>query len=679
MRFNVRANPICRPRKCALFGVLASMFVAPIGHCAEDSTSVEPVIVFIHGRGQSDKTEEDVRARFVNSFVAGQKSVYGTIVVPESQTRFVWYADVIDDGGAKSPPSSNCRFASEATLPARFKDELRESLIHAAQALNLDDAGLNLLAGDTYKYLTKPAVRCEADTRLTDALFAKADLRSPKIVVAHSMGGIVAFSAIERLSTTPGLAERPSIPRLITMGTQVGLPEVLKGLEGDLVKPPVPLPNLILGWSNFHNRGDRLAILTEGRFIATDPLRAPRDSEIRGNGSAHAIETYLGNKDVVVAIVTAWCDAHGTSRPRQCPTNAVAQASKALPETAGLGAMAVNLAFFFDVKESAVRTVRGNGSRVQQYGADSVVVLDVDEVAEHRRTAKFSNFSDAFFFYLAHEFAHIAQQNRAPALFQKEPSLVVECNADLWAGIAFVMAQPLDPANASERAKHIIALSAEGGDLFPIGVHLSDKVASHPEALQRASCTANGISAGLVMFRKRQIAAARANGFAIAPAPPADDEYADLENDPWQWSINTARRIGDYEASEGAKPMITWGPVEFTSLATAAEAGPARLAASGVLRSSIPASPVCTYVAAGKSTSAECLSPPGISERLTFVAYDSTIGMLRPLLLSRGWTRESAIRSNQGVSESFAYKRAHCTASADFSSQTVWIKFVTEE
>jgi hypothetical protein len=345
MTFRVLATPMEWTWKCAVLAVLA-LAGAPTALCAEDAAPSEPVIVFIHGRGQGDNTSDDVRARFINSFMAGQKGVYGAAIVPESQTRFVWYADLIDDHAERTAQSPNCKFAAAATRPAKFRQELRESLIRVAQALNLDDAGLNFLAGDTYRYLTEPTVRCEADTRLTDALFAKPDLGSPKIIVAHSMGGIVAFSAIERLSTTPGLSHRPEISRFITMGTQVGLPEVLKGLEGDMIKPPVPLPNLILGWSNFHNRGDRLAITTKGQFATTDPLRQPFDSEIRGNGSAHAIETYLGNRDVVEGIVSAWCDAHGTRRPAQCPGKEGGKSSKIHPAVAGLNVMAAQLAFF---------------------------------------------------------------------------------------------------------------------------------------------------------------------------------------------------------------------------------------------------------------------------------------------------------------------------------------------
>jgi hypothetical protein len=308
-------------------------------------------------------------------------------------------------------------------------------------------------------------------------------------------------------------------------------------------------------------------------------------------------------------------------------------------------------------------------------------VLDVAEIAEYWKAAKLRNFSDAFAYYLAHEFAHIAQWKRARTILKDDPSLVIECNADLWAGIAFVMAQPFDPSSAYQRAKDLVALSAQGGDLFPIGVHLADKVASHPEALQRASCAAKGLNAGLMMFRERQVAAAQASGFSVPPAPPlpSDFEYAGVTKDPWQWSIQTARLISEYKAPEGMKPVSTWGPNEFRSLAAAAERGPETLAASRVLRASAPSAPQCAYGTASKTATAKCSSPAGISERLTFVMYDSAIAMLRPILLSRAWTQESAVRSNKGISETFAYGRALCNASADFSSQKVTIEFVTRE
>jgi hypothetical protein len=648
-------------------GALATAFFSSSAVRAADAKSTdEPVIIFVHGRGQSDTARDDVRARFINSFIEGQKEILGAVVVPESRTRFVWYADVIDAKAGDVQLSANCRFAAATSRSAKFKRELRASLIATAQALNLDDFGLSLLAGDTYKYLTEPAIRCEADTRVSDALFAEKDRNSPKVVVAHSMGGIVSYSAIERLSTTPGLPNRPEIQRFITLATQVGLPEVLKGLEGDFVKTPVPLANLVLGWSNFRNRGDRLAIGTKDRFMSTDPARLPEDAEIKGNGSAHAIETYLGNKDVLEAIVEAWCEASVGPRPAACAYGRTT-GSPAAPSIPGLELMATNLEFFFRVRETAVQAVATDGSRTSIAGDRPVIALDVNEVNEFKRTAKVRNFGDAMFFYLAHEFAHIAQRERALAFFEGDPPLVVECNADLWAGIAFVMAQPMDPSNAFQRARDIISLSAEGGDLFPIGVHLTDKVASHPEALQRANCAATGINAGLFMFRKRAMPAAQ--------AVPGDDQFAGLIEDPWQWSIQSARRIADYQTTPGEVTVVTWGPQEFSALAAAAESGSSALASSPILRSSTPPSPRCVYSSDSRSAFANCSDAVGISERLTFVAYHTTISMLRPLLLSRGWKLESAIRSNKGFAETFAFKEARCVARADFSRLNVAIEF----
>jgi hypothetical protein len=337
--------------------------------------------------------------------------------------------------------------------------------------------------------------------------------------------------------------------------------------------------------------------------------------------------------------------------------------------------------FFFEVDKSAVKVVHEGGSHVLSFGTQSSIILDSTEISEFNKSTRLRNFADALFFYLAHEFAHIAQRKHIPAFVDGDASLVVECNADLRAAIAFVMAQPINGADAFQRVRDVIAISAEGADLFPIGVHLSDKVASHPEALQRAACAAKGISAGLTLLRDRQIALAQAAGTAIPPPPalPGDEEYVGLAKDRWQWSIKSARLIGDYEPPFGTEATITWGPEEFRTLAIAAESGPESLAACPVLRSSGSSSPSCAYATAGKSTTATCLSPLGISGRLTFVAYDSAIAMLRPILLSRGWKQESATRSNMSIAESFVYGKARCRASADFSSTQVAIEFSAEE
>jgi pimeloyl-ACP methyl ester carboxylesterase len=100
----------------------------------------------------------------------------------------------------------------------------------------------------------------------------------PLVVVAHSMGGNIAYDILSHF--------RPDlhIDTLVTVGTQVGLFEELKlfaSSNRDLPTPAVPrlpaLPN-VDRWINVVDRGDVLAYRADPIFDGVDDYEYPSDA-----------------------------------------------------------------------------------------------------------------------------------------------------------------------------------------------------------------------------------------------------------------------------------------------------------------------------------------------------------------------------------------------------------------
>lgn len=662
--------------------LLAVYWSAGLTQPSSESNAFAPVVVFVHGRGQAPEKEGATREKFFRAFTEGQRKLYGRTVVDPADLRFVWYADVIDPENASLPASPNCKFLATTSASSKFQRELRESLIRVAQAAGLDDFGLQVLAKDTYRYLTKPEVRCEADTRV-QSILTDPELKGRSIVlVAHSMGGIVSFSAIDGLSRVAGSGERPHVSKFVTLGTQIGLPEVIQGLQGGYVKTPVPLPMLIDRWENFQNQGDRLAFATEGSFKATDASREPRDDSISAVGERHAIESYLGNPEVVQTITEGWCNELAPADNRCKGVNDDSAAVQHPAEFSIPTAMVAAIANFLALPEPKVNLTSSESQTTRvvasgSYNEPATIDVNVRQLQGYVSANGSVGLEDLFIFSLGHEMAHVKQVLLGQTANREMPLNVSECEADLWAGIAFTNVLPLgaSPDLAGNRALSLVGASAETGSLFPVGWRTGETGQNHPDALVRSVCAAKGVSAGLTMIRYR---GARLQGDSVLKGAARstrtmDPEMLQPEDDPWAWSMKTSTGI----AAADANQPDTQGAIrqdDLLALTRASEVGPADLGKLGVLRVDGPFA-VCHYTARERDTTVQCKQPPLPSDRLAYASYDILTGLLRPMLLSRNWRSVSVLHSSTAFEQRYARDNARVRISLDRSSRSVAVEF----
>jgi len=270
-----------------------------------------PIVLLVHGRGMSDRDSAATRKMWQQALASGARTITREPLITDRDVRVVWYADVLDPRSGAS-----CEYA--ATDPrarrARGDDDLKSFLGIAGGILgvvsSLADssemtAQLRALAGDA-AFVGDAGKRCASEQRLANAIDrAKAEGR-PIILIAHSLGAIVAYDYLS--------ARRDSLPtvdRLITMGSMVGYPELRRLLIGGGAEDSVTRPRGVKTWVNLRNGDDILAApLSVGRDVITTP---PPDEP-----DPHELVGYLRSSSAVREILNGWCEAFTGTRPRGC-------------------------------------------------------------------------------------------------------------------------------------------------------------------------------------------------------------------------------------------------------------------------------------------------------------------------------------------------------------------------
>jgi pimeloyl-ACP methyl ester carboxylesterase len=141
---------------------------------------------------------------------------------------------------------------------------------------------------DVYVYLTYAGVRAQIDQVIAAALGDE-----PCVVLAHSLGSVVAYNVLRaRLAT-------PRYPRLVTVGSPLGIRAIKQQLATPLVSPPC-----VSHWFNAYDDRDVVALvpLDAQRFNVTPPIENKGDV-LNFTENRHGIEGYLADPLVAQRIV----------------------------------------------------------------------------------------------------------------------------------------------------------------------------------------------------------------------------------------------------------------------------------------------------------------------------------------------------------------------------------------
>jgi pimeloyl-ACP methyl ester carboxylesterase len=293
-----------------LIAVLA--FAATLVASPEDDRG-RPVVLLVHGRGLIDRDTAATRKMWLNALIDGSRAGDAPSTITERDVRVVWYADVLDPRS-----SAGCDYAagdprakrSAATEPD-FKmvvataGSIIDALTSFVAQSDSEAAGqLRALSADA-SFLGDARKRCAAEQRLGDALDRARREGRPVILVAHSLGALVAYDYLSSRSDT-GLVQR-----FITIGSMAGAPEFRRLLIGGDSTDTLSRPSGVKSWINIRHADDVFAApISVGRdILVTAPADEPDPHEMVG---------YLRGAATNAEVVGSWCAAFETGAPSTC-------------------------------------------------------------------------------------------------------------------------------------------------------------------------------------------------------------------------------------------------------------------------------------------------------------------------------------------------------------------------
>jgi len=272
-------------------------------------------LVLIHGRDQDGKDEALLRKTWTDGLEVGLSSA-GLGAISEHEVVFPYYGDELAQmvaaakqglahGTAKGGNSGILSDPNYMRLLAEILEGAQEGeisvdvattkglqntalAIRLAQLADKTSFGcriLSLMTEDVILYLTKPGIELQLNAKIQQAIGTE-----PCVVVAHSLGSIIAYRVLRQLGA------QAKVRRFITLGSPLGLETIRK-----LLSPPArEVPKGVASWVNAFDRKDIVAL--HPLDTSTWDVRPP----IENHGSVtnhmanhHGISGYLD--DVLVA------------------------------------------------------------------------------------------------------------------------------------------------------------------------------------------------------------------------------------------------------------------------------------------------------------------------------------------------------------------------------------------
>jgi pimeloyl-ACP methyl ester carboxylesterase len=290
--------------------IIAGLAIAAALAAPREDDRGRPVVLLVHGRGMLDRDTAATRKLWVDAISSGAGTIKGERLYSDRDVRVVWYADVLDPRSA-----SGCDYerGDARARRANSDPELRDVVSTAGSILGaitaiVPDSGaagqLRALSADA-AFLTDARKRCAAEQRLADALDRARSEGRPVILVAHSLGAVVAYDYLSARPDT-GLVER-----LITIGSLVGSPDLRRLLLGSDGSDSLARPMSVKSWINVRNENDWFAApITVGKDVVTS---APNDEP-----DPHEMVGYLRGSATNAEVAADWCAAFVSKAPASC-------------------------------------------------------------------------------------------------------------------------------------------------------------------------------------------------------------------------------------------------------------------------------------------------------------------------------------------------------------------------
>ncbi|MEP6491897.1 MAG: hypothetical protein ABJF01_04425 [bacterium] len=271
-----------------------------------------PVVLLVHGRGMLDRDTAATRKMWSSALTEALHGLTPSSPITDRDIRAVWYADVLD------PRSTlGCEYARTDPRARRERADDQQfkgvvgvvgNLLGALTLMVSDsESGTEIrsLAADA-SFLSDGRKRCASENRLAAELDRARQEGRPVILVAHSLGSLVAYDYLSSRS------DSGVVRRFITVGSPIGSPDIRRLLIGGDSTDVLTRPSSVGDWVNIRNENDPFAVpLPIGRDLIVTP---PADET-----DPHELVGYLRGSATVREVLSGWCAAFSSvTRPAAC-------------------------------------------------------------------------------------------------------------------------------------------------------------------------------------------------------------------------------------------------------------------------------------------------------------------------------------------------------------------------
>lgn len=293
-------------------------------------------LVFVHGRAQEHKDAVALKNEWIAAFQSGLKKNGLNLPGPishgdikfESKIRFPYYGQTLYDLVKETPTVADVvvrgaetddalrQFLQSVLKEIQEKtkitdDQVKKALgsdILARGPLNWEwlqgilaaidkhvtgasGALLALVTNDVYQYLKNPIIRDTIEQGVRAALTSE-----PTVVVAHSLGTIIAYNLLRREGAKQGWV----VPLFVTLGSPLAVTAIKRFLS------PIEHPSCVTKWYNAMDGKDIVALypLDKKHFDVAPAIENKTD--VRNQTSnRHGISGYLNDKVIARRIYDA--------------------------------------------------------------------------------------------------------------------------------------------------------------------------------------------------------------------------------------------------------------------------------------------------------------------------------------------------------------------------------------
>jgi hypothetical protein len=286
-------------------------------------------LVLVHGRAQEHKEPLAVKQEWLSALDVGAHHVGRRLDLPDDRVRLPYYGQTLYDlvsgdpehaaevvvRGSEDGPTAEDEFVRAALLEMAEHAGVREADVLAEVGEDVVERGpLNwrwvratltaldrlpnvsawsvaLATRDVYQYLNNVRVRDTIEDGVRQAL----DGTDEAVVVAHSLGTVVAYNLLRREAAARGW----KVPLLVTLGSPLAVTTIARTLR------PLSWPEPVGTWFNALDPQD---------IVALHPLTAPwfgvdrvdnYDKVDNPTSNQHGISGYLSDPRVAATILDA--------------------------------------------------------------------------------------------------------------------------------------------------------------------------------------------------------------------------------------------------------------------------------------------------------------------------------------------------------------------------------------